>query len=1510
MAIPAPREKRSLARRVAVAAGWASAASAVLVLGAAVVVQTPAFRGYVVSRVNRELEGSVRGHITLDGLTRLGLGGAHVSALRVTDERGELVLGLEDISVRFDLLDLIGPWLTSDGASIELDHARVNRSRVHLVPDERSGELTLARALGKDGSGAPASEGTPLSILLSSVELGDVWVSVDHPALGRHELRIDHVHGSASVRGEDTEVTVQSFGVLLVENGKRWLDGTGSFSLMPKGVLSGGFHGFVQGTELDLGLQLDAGGLAARLDVPNARPEPLQELYPAWPLRSAVAAHLTARGPLTALELAGYLESEGARLDLTGKADVVGTPHAHLDVAAHALDLRSVEASAPRTALDAQGSVDLSQVESGLLVRVDVATAPTSIGGLRLPAVKLAVRNEAGVTAAHFELGDARGAVAGDVNVAAGGEVELTARLTRVVLAALPALGRDIAGRLDGRVRGRLSAGRFTGSADGRMSEVRASELEISSGTWRAGFDGNLSALADGALTLEVSGSDVRLGPLRLDQAVVTGRGTARDGRVQAELTGRGGARGSARARITLGEHVRVADAELDWSDRDLSLSAHAEQWTPETGIISVDRVALSGSAGSLAGSARIAPGRVQLTANADHLDTDRVARAFGVIAPPVRGIVTGTVSLSTAPDEARGELALQGEKVRVLNVSLGALDAHATLAGQHVELGITATDASLGRVELSAAGDLGGRPLELTAWQRATGTGSVSVTRLPLWPVGVLVGQHSRVKELDGRIDVGLKLERSDATALPDLFLQADTEALTFTLASEVTGESPRTFDGYGLHASASVNGRGGHCTATVLVTDEHGSLVTTSGSLDIDLATLLGEPRTLLERLIRTPLDALVRLHPRPISQLPSPFGVRDLAGSVEGTLLLRGSLAAPTLSLSAQGHQLQGGVAEGNRAVDVTSVLEYTPKTGRVRGIAEVRQDGKGLVSARVEGRVPNPLEPGWSVDGVELRGAAMLNGVPLDLVPLAARERIEARLYGSIDVEKERGEPLRQRAHLEIADLTAQGHALGNGRLTFASQPEGLRAELRVGTRQHYLRASVRGPASDSGAATIQGSLDARDFDAASLAPLTSGLLSRVGGVINADLDFRLKPTGADWYLGIDGKAGLTNGNAHVEELGLEVRDIAADLTVRSTPEYTVIQIDPLQAKARSRSPNLKGDVELWLRGLRVVNGEANLALDDVPLSVKGVSRGIGRGHVKARLERVNDYLSLQVKIPELRVRLPASSTRGLIALEPNPDLHVLQAAEEPSDSSRDALLWKVQLDIGNNVRIQRADLDIPVTGHPTIEFQYEVRPSGTIEAAPGGRINLFDQSFSIERALVQFIPDEPDNPRVDVTASWRAPDGTTVYVDVTGRAQDATVLTRDDRGLQEVERFYLITGGAVSEGQQLADGGAADAGALGQTFSLGINELLRNSLGNVAVRIGTTSDDRASYSASVRLSEKLSFQGSFQPASQSNLEESTNDLTGTLDYRFTRRWSLRTELGTSGGAFDLLWSHRY
>lgn len=1505
------RATASRRRRLARTLAWLGAIALALGLAVSVVVQTAGFRRYVVKRVNGSLEGSVRGRITLEGLTRLGLAGAELERLRVEDETGQTLLSLEGVRVRFDPIDVLGPWLPSPSRGLSLDHVRVNRSRVRLASDPESGALTLAQVFGK--ATRPPGEPKPpaLTFTFDSIELGEVHVEVDLPGVGQHTARLDRVRGDAIVDGEDTEVNVERFGVLVLEGGARWLDGTGTFRLQRKGVLGGSFHGFVRGTEVDLAAQLDQGELGLRLDVPNALPERLRELWPGWPLLTPVAARVAARGPLGGLRIEGRATSEGSRADVTGNADLDHALRLHLDVAAQALDLRSFAREGPATALDARAGLDLSRGSDGWVAVARATTEPLQVGQVQLPGVELSLRSAGGVTTGHYALSDARGSLEGDVELAADGGADITARFARVSLLAWPELGGRADGQLSGGARAHVGDGGFRGDVDARVDGFRLGEVSLASGRLEGSFRGTLASPAEADLDLSLAASEVRLGPVRLAQLHLSGRGPWHTSRLEAELKSAHGASGSARARLTLSDEARLDALSGRWTDRGVVLEAQVDRWLLGSGAVFVPRVALSGSAGTLEGSAEVAPGRLELHARAEQLDTDAAARALGLSQQPLRGLFSGTLSVSSTPRAESAELVLRGEKVRAANLSLGALDAHAKLAERHLELDVAARDASLGRLELRGAGDLGGRALELDAWRRATGSGSLALSELPLWPLGLLLGEQSRVKELDGRLDVALKVERSDASTLPDVFLQANTAELAFALASDIAGGEDRRFDGFAVHGSASVAGKTGRGAATVRVTDEHGALVTTSGALALDLEALLRQPETLLERLFKAPLDALVRLHPRPVSQLPYPIEVRDLSGSVEASLQLRGSLSEPTLELAARGHQLQGGVAAGARAVDVTSRLEYAPKTGRLRGSAEVAQEGSSLVAARVEGRVPNPLDPAAQHDPVELRAAAMLNGVPLDLVPLAARERIQARLYGSVDVEKEAGEPMRQRAHLEIADLTAQGHALGNGRLTFENRGDGLRAELRVGSRDRYLRASVRGPLPEAGDAPIEGSLTARAFDAASLSALTSGLLSRLSGNMNADLRFRLKPEAGDGlYLGIDGDATLESGSAHIEELGLEVREIAANVRARSTPEYTVIQIEPLAAKARSRSQNLKGNAELWLKGRRVVNGEANLSLDDVPLSLKGVSRGIARGQVRARLERQPDHLLLEVKLPDLHVRLPPSSTRSLIELDPNPEWHVLQSTTEEETRSPDALRWRVQLELGKDVRIQRGDLDVPLTGHPVIEYQHEVRPSGTIEALPGGRITLFGQSFNVDRGLVQLVPDEPDNPRVDFTASWRAPDGTTVYVDITGRAKDASVLTRDDRGLQEVERFYLITGGSMPEGGAVADSGRADSGAIGQTFSLGINELLRNSLGNVAVSVGTTADDRASYSASVRLSDKLTFQGSFQPASESSLEESANDLTGTLDYRFSRRWSLRTELGTSGGAFDLLWSHRY
>ena len=70
---------------------------------------------------------------------------------------------------------------------------------------------------------------------------------------------------------------------------------------------------------------------------------------------------------------------------------------------------------------------------------------------------------------------------------------------------------------------------------------------------------------------------------------------------------------------------------------------------------------------------------------------------------------------------------------------------------------------------------------------------------------------------------------------------------------------------------------------------------------------------------------------------------------------------------------------------------------------------------------------------------------------------------------------------------------------------------------------------------------------------------------------------------------------------------------------------------------------------------------------------------------------------------------------------------------------------------------------------------------------------------------------------------------------------------------------------------------------------------------------------SSYTAAVRLSESVWFEGTYR----NRLEQQQNttgtdpvDVSGTVDWRFQRNWSLRTEVGTMGTGMDLLWQYRY
>jgi autotransporter translocation and assembly factor TamB len=369
--------------------------------------------------------------------------------------------------------------------------------------------------------------------------------------------------------------------------------------------------------------------------------------------------------------------------------------------------------------------------------------------------------------------------------------------------------------------------------------------------------------------------------------------------------------------------------------------------------------------------------------------------------------------------------------------------------------------------------------------------------------------------------------------------------------------------------------------------------------------------------------------------------------------------------------------------------------------------------------------------------------------------------------------------------------------------------------------------------------------------------------------------------------------------------------------RNSGRGTAIQVLDLTAKARSDEPNLTARGTIYVEGVRVERADASFNAKEVPLLIQGVSQATATGNAFAYLRRRENEMEVTVRIPNLTAKLPRSSSRDVVSLDANKAIVVAQPLGEPREAGGTALPWRFVIELGKNVRIRRNDLDVPITGQPVVELGEETRVRGFVELEPGGRIQALGKVFVIESGRVRFETDDASNPYLNATASWRAPDGSTVYIDVKGTLKEAKVSFTSDPARPEAEIMALLLGGpAPSSGgtdEEGAGGGATAAGsaAVGGAVPI-VNELLADSpLGRVEFRTATY-EGQASYTAAVRVFENVWFETTYRAreTDENTPNAETPDVSGTVDWRFRRNWSLRTEVGTLGTGMDLLWQYRY
>ncbi|MBM4360877.1 MAG: translocation/assembly module TamB domain-containing protein, partial [Deltaproteobacteria bacterium] len=317
--------------------------------------------------------------------------------------------------------------------------------------------------------------------------------------------------------------------------------------------------------------------------------------------------------------------------------------------------------------------------------------------------------------------------------------------------------------------------------------------------------------------------------------------------------------------------------------------------------------------------------------------------------------------------------------------------------------------------------------------------------------------------------------------------------------------------------------------------------------------------------------------------------------------------------------------------------------------------------------------------------------------------------------------------------------------------------------------------------------------------------------------------------------------------------------------------------------------------------------------------------------------------VDVSAAGLELRLPSSPPMGRArhapqALEPHPDVVILQPVEQ---------VVRHEVTSGNvAVNVVLKDAVIASTAFRIVVSTEPARPlrraadgslEGEIRLEQGGELQLLGKTFRIDRGLVRLRTVEPDNPYVNVTARWEAPDGTTVFVDHAGNIKELDrnrLRFRSSPPLGEDAILGLILFGDTGDFQATAgvDAERRARQALGGVLAGELSQLFGDLLPGLSAGLGTTADGLTTTAVGYRFSDRISAQaileqvpgtGAFGALGSSTGSGGTPTTPGVaggdaraklgVDFRLGERWLVRGTLGVSGGAAsgaDLLYQYRY
>ena len=1520
--------RRSTARR---ALGAGAVFAAALVSSVPLCLRLPAARRAAANAVNRALAPVFAGRITIERVGRLGLTEIDDVDVRLDDADGRPLLRAAGVRARVSTWTLARTALVGAGQELAVVVPELVVPRLDGVVDQDpGGALRIARALSLRAPRGPGEpHGRRVRVDLERVVVDGASIRLRPDAGPAPDVDVQGAQGALHLGGDELAVDLSRARMIVagLPGGVRAQGEFGGVIRLavgdapPHSLLRTAWNGVV-GTIRGRVVMSDTDGhVDAELDVGSATPDEVRAVWPQCPFTEALDAHLEAHGTPARLDVRARAHIGRGTIDGRGPVELGASPRAALHVEATAFDAHACAAQAPASEVALSGDVAVTgEPAGGLEADGTLAISGGRLLGVEVPPSTVTGRIEqsaGGELAGGAELTVRRAGASTVISARLDGgarvlafEGESTLPRVDVLGGAASGLGGSAIVRAAGAVD--LAAGTLDARVSVGLSRLAARGASIAQARVDAHATGRLAAPA---ITLEVDGEDAQAGPLRL-----------------AALRGR------AAAAIDAGG-LSLRDVDVEAAGAGAPVRAQAAALRVAPGELRADGVVVDGLGEPLVVSLRAAPIGVAVRAQSGGLDLARVAD-FATL-PVAGGRLALDVDGTLSARAAEGRIVLDLQHAAFAGLADANARADIVVAGRRARGSIKASLGDVGTLDVRSSsvtiGD--GHLLTAAPWRKTWGTvefdGHADLERVAARVPAAALG----LDELRGAIDVSGQVSRDDARdETPAVVFAAHTTGLVVG-ARRASGAW--RLDGVDPTLRVSVDGGTGNTRADVVWSDARGALLTLSASSGAVPYALIFSEEDPIDALRAMPFDARLEVPRRSVSSLPAALRVGALDSEVEATASWHGAVVEPAIDVAASLHGGRAGSGVLSMPVDLAVGARYNGAALDATLRATARDRPVMQASARVQARATDVLA---AMAGAPLpwtgSARATLDRFPLQRVAWFDDRQVRGTVSGEASVEGVHADAHGRLAlsfdRLEVGEVSCRAS-------TVSLEVDGRALDLaaRLDHGDGFVESRARFAATWGSAVVpridtsrpLEAAVSARHLRAAVLLPFVSRWLTTLDGRLDVNAGLQV---GADGVARPRATVALSDGAFEAASFGGAFRSASGKLTVT---QDGLVRLE--DASAQALSGRVQAAATARLDGLELSGARAVVSVaakDPVPLVFDGVKLGAIDGRFELAVDRPADKgLDVTVDVPTAHLQLPPTSAS--LDVQPLGELAgvkvgVKSAAGDfvdvPLDGSHedDAAVAaarrnpvRVAVRLGDMQVSRGTDLDVRLEGQQTVVMADRTTVAGQVRIARG-TFDVQGKPFAVDRGTVTFVGDDPSDPQVVLTASWAAPDGTTVYADFVGPLKTGKVKLRSEPSRTQSEILALIlfgsadeqTGSPASASAQASTVAAAAGGAATQPlnrFLGGIDRAL-DSVG-LAAGISTkidTSKVNPRPEVEVQIARDISLQVAWVlgvPPPGTNPDSTLV----TLNWHFLRKWSLATTVGDAGtSVVDLLWQHHY